>query len=740
KDVPLNFKPVVSSPHLQVFENGSLSIHNSQENDVGFYLCKATNGIGQGLSKVIKLHVKIAAHFKTKFMAEKVEKGHNIKLKCHARGDQPITIIWLKAKQNINLQGDPRYTLIETVLPPGVTSELLIRQADKQDSALFTCIASNTYGQDDTNIQLIVQEPPDTPQNVHIIEQSSRTVTLRWSAPYSGNSVITKYLVQFKQQSAKWQKGTSNVTISGTETDALISGLKPASVYNMRVIARNGLGFSNPSEAVEVKTEEEAPEGTPVRVRGIATSSKSLKITWKPPNQKLQHGVLLGYYVGYKLATSSDQYVYRTLEIQPDFKEECHLSGLKRFTKYVIIVQAYNSKGAGPSSEELLLQTLESDPPTTPQLKVFSSTPNSISLTWNAVDPDGNPITGFTLSMMKDDQQIEEVDIPGDRESYTFNDLACGSRYQFFLVAYNSVGRGEPCDIVDAKTLGEAPVAPSKNSALSYNSTSLTVNFADWQSGGCPLISFKVRYRRQHAQQWNEVANDFPAKKNYFLDIHGLEPGTWYQLQVVATNEAGKTDAKYVFYTLVTPEVPMQMKPNNRLSRNATPFYLDLTIIIPVAVSVCVIIIVLIALCLVIRRKNTSSSQNGSSVYGIAKGSAQATLRMTDYQKKTVKKKKKKKKKEAKSVYYPTPYATTQLAGEFSEKSRTDEFPQPQEEPLYATVKRTPRPPRSDAHIYQSPVPSLSDMEQLTPSPSPTTSKRSGMMVKLCDTPETKYS
>ncbi|XP_022236930.1 Down syndrome cell adhesion molecule homolog, partial [Limulus polyphemus] len=193
----------------------------------------------------------------------------------------------------------------------------------------------------------------------------------------------------------KWQKETSNVTISGTETDAIISGLKPASVYNLRVLAKNGLGISDPSTDVEAKTEEEAPEGPPMKVRGEATSSKSLKITWKPPNQKLQHGILLGYYVGYKKASSSDGYVYKSLEIQPGFKEECHLSGLSRFTKYNIIVQAHNSKGSGPPSEELLLQTLESDPPITPQLRVATSTSSSITLTWNPVAPDGNPITGM---------------------------------------------------------------------------------------------------------------------------------------------------------------------------------------------------------------------------------------------------------------------------------------------------------------------------------------------------------
>ncbi|XP_022239605.1 Down syndrome cell adhesion molecule-like protein Dscam2 [Limulus polyphemus] len=333
---------------------------------------------------------------------------------------------------------------------------------------------------------------------------------------------------------------------------------------------------------------------------------------------------------------------------------------------------------------------------------------------------------------------MEEVNISGDQNTYTFSDLSCGSQYQVFLVAFNSAGKGEPCDTVHTKTLGGAPVAPSNSLALSYNVTSVTVNLESWEDGGCPLLSYQVRYRRQDAQHWKLIATELPANKKKFLDIHGLARGMWYRLQVTGRNIAGKTEAEYVFRTLVTPEAPYNIKPNTALSRSSTPFYLDLNIMIPVAVSVFVIIIVLIVLCLVIRKKTSNSSHTGSYVYGVAKGPAHATLRMTDYEKKSGKKKKKKKK--ANGVYYPTPYATTQLTGEDLEKSRTEEFPQPQEEPLYATVKRTPRPPRSDAHIYQSPVPSLSEMDQLTPSPSPTTCKRSGMTVKLSTTSDPKYS
>jgi hypothetical protein len=38
---------------------------------------------------------------------------------------------------------------------------------------------------------------------------------------------------------------------------------------------------------------------------------------------------------------------------------EVRLSGLEKFTKYSIIVQAFNNRGDGPSSDPVIVQTLE---------------------------------------------------------------------------------------------------------------------------------------------------------------------------------------------------------------------------------------------------------------------------------------------------------------------------------------------------------------------------------------------
>lgn len=99
----------------------------------------------------------VAAHFESKFRAETVRKGHQIRLRCESFGDKPLTIVWLKDKLPFSPQDDPRYELTDESNAYGLSSEIVIRSADRRDSALFTCLTSNAYGHDDTNIQLITQ-------------------------------------------------------------------------------------------------------------------------------------------------------------------------------------------------------------------------------------------------------------------------------------------------------------------------------------------------------------------------------------------------------------------------------------------------------------------------------------------------------------------------------------------------------------------------------------------------------
>lgn len=300
-----------------------------------------------------------------------VRKDDSATLRCEAYGDKPLTISWSKDKAKIDSFGEVNtvfgssssysgktsiYEISETSIPNGLLSIINIKKVDRSDSSRFTCAASNAYGYEETNIQLIVTEAPDPPQDLQIVEISSRGIKLAWSPPYSGNSPITTYYVLYSP--AFSDSKVENISISSEdETFVEIRNLHPAQTYSFKLIAENLIGKSEPGKSLEVTTEEEAPEGPPLKVQILTVTSKSVKIAWKAPLKHQRNGVLKGYYIGYKqVSTSSkqdnkkdnseDTFIYKTLQITDDFKEEVTIRGLKRFTKYVIVIQAFNNKGA----------------------------------------------------------------------------------------------------------------------------------------------------------------------------------------------------------------------------------------------------------------------------------------------------------------------------------------------------------------------------------------------------------
>lgn len=68
-----------------------------------------------------------------------------------------------------------------------------------------------------------------------------------------------------------------------------------------------------------------APSGPPTNVRVESTDQTSLKVLWKPPEREEWNGEILGYYVGYKLATSDKKYIFETVEFSKEEGKEHHL-------------------------------------------------------------------------------------------------------------------------------------------------------------------------------------------------------------------------------------------------------------------------------------------------------------------------------------------------------------------------------------------------------------------------------
>ncbi|KAG8198699.1 hypothetical protein JTE90_023471 [Oedothorax gibbosus] len=647
-----DYRTVISGSHIQTLVNGSLVIRDIEQDDDGRYMCEASNGVGTPLSTVVKLTVHVPAHFKQKFIAQTVRSGESVTLKCEAFGEKPMTYMWLKDKQPFGGLSHPRYMLREQMLSSGHLSELTIHVVERQDNGLYTCVASNAFGQDEKHNQLTVQERPDPPAGLEAIHTSGRKIVLRWSKSFNGNSPVVKYILEYVEGKENWNSRIKELTSDGDQLQMSIDDLKPVTQYSFRLVAENAVGRSPPSIPLNVVTESEVPGAPPKNVHAVATDSRTIHVSWEPPSKTLHHGSIRGYYIGYKVFGSSDPFVYKTVEVRDGQDRSCDVTMLRSATKYGVVVQAFNEKGAGPLTDEVVVRTLEFDPPKPPVLKITEVSSSSILLMWETTNGKETPVSGYVLHWREQGLEWLEVQLPSEKTNHKFTGLNCGTSYKFYITAFNSMGKGQPSDVISTKTEGSAPTAASEHSFITRNATTFILRLSAWKSGGCPILFFVIQYKQQRQLEWNVLSSRIEPEEE-FARITNLLPSTWYSIMVTAHNSVGPTEVEYVSSTLtlmggtIEPEIVGEKEQLKK--------YKNLSIIVPVSCAVIVLIAVSLAVFfLVCKKRGTRLSNHYEGVRGNDEGKGDA-LAMTDLEKTYD--------QNRESIYFPAPYATSRVPG-----------------------------------------------------------------------------
>ncbi|XP_055593961.1 cell adhesion molecule Dscam2 isoform X11 [Uranotaenia lowii] len=894
-DTPGEYKDLRSNDSSIRVEEGSLFINNIQKSNEGYYLCEAINGIGSGLSAVILISVQAPPEFTEKLRNQTARRGEPTVLQCEAKGEKPIGILWNMNNIRLDPKSDNRYTIREEIRPDGVMSSLSIKRTERSDSALFTCMATNAFGSDDASINMIIQEAPEMPYALKVLDKSGRTVQLSWAKPYDGNSPLKRYIIEFKRSRGTWDNDVDRVIVPGHTNEAQVQKLSPATTYNIRIVAENEIGVSDSSEVVTIITAEEAPTGKPQAIKIEPINQTTLRVSWKAPPRAEWNGDILGYYVGFKQTSHNSSYIYETVNYSLEGGEgkehSLEINNLKTYTQYTIVIQAFNKVGAGPMSEEekqytaegtpdqppsdtmcttltsqtirvswvspplesangvikgykvvyapsdlwnddknkdykktassdtvlhglkkytnytmqvlattsggdgvrsapihcqteqdvpesptamkalvmsegsilvswqppsqpngVILQytvyiksgeqepknhkvpsyqtsyeasgleknqqyefwvtastnigegqqsktvsampsdkvpakiasfddtftaTFKEDaklpclavgsptpditwkikgqefvpnerirqlpegslfikdvirqdagdytctaensiakdsithrliilaPPQSPQLTLTATTTDSLAVKLKPHESDSAPMQGYTLHYKPEFGDWETIDVALEAPKYTIENLFCGLRYQVYATAYNSIGAGEPSDILNTRTKGSKPLLPEKSRFIEVSSNSITLHLPAWKDGGCRMSHFVVEHKKKDQVDWNQISNNVKPGGNFV--VLDLEPATWYNLRVTAHNNAGFTVAEYEFATLTI--TGGTIAPNaNSIQPGVVyppwiPHWIDLNVMVPLIATIIVVAVGVLVICVAISRR-----------------------------------------------------------------------------------------------------------------------------------------
>ncbi|TMS05999.1 Phosphatidylinositol phosphatase PTPRQ [Larimichthys crocea] len=269
-------------------------------------------------------------------------------------------------------------------------TDILITDLDKYTGYKLRVAASTAVGEsslseeDDIFVLTLEDEPESPPENLTVDGTTPSTTTLTWSAPDKANGVIQYYEVMYENESYSAVMNTSSNRI------ALIN-LKPFSYYNVSVRAYTRYGHGNQtSDTLYLLSGEDVPGSPPYGVTFESVSPSEVNVTWQPP--LVPNGVITHYSL--ELWNSSH---YLNLTSPTNY---IHITHLRKYAHYRVMVQAHTRVGPGNySSEPLNITTLEDVPSDSVRnLTAQNFTSTAIIVSWDPpLQPNGRPYYLLTL-------------------------------------------------------------------------------------------------------------------------------------------------------------------------------------------------------------------------------------------------------------------------------------------------------------------------------------------------------
>ncbi|XP_055318406.1 cell adhesion molecule Dscam2 isoform X29 [Sitodiplosis mosellana] len=563
-DTPGEYKDMKANDNIRVDE-GTLYINNIQKNNEGYYLCEAINGIGSGLSAVILISVQAPPEFAEKLRNQTARRGEPAVLQCEAKGEKPIGILWNMNNMRLDPKTDNRYTIREEILATGVMSSLSIKRTERTDSALFTCVATNAFGSDDASINMIIQEVPEMPYALKVLDKSGRTVQLSWAKPYDGNSPLKRYIIEFKTSRGSWEHDVDRVIVPGHTNEAQVQQLSPATTYNFRIVAENEIGVSDSSEVVPIITAEEAPSGKPQNIKVEPTSQTSLRVTWKAPPRSDWNGEILGYYVGYKLSSSNSSYYFEEVKYSMEEGKEysLELTNLKTYTQYSVIIQAYNKVGAGPMSDEEKQYTAEGTPDQPPSDTMCTTlTSQTIRVSWVSppLESANGLIKGYKVVYAPSELWYDDKNKNYKKTASSdtvLHGLKKYTNYTMQVLATTTGGDGVRSSPIHCQTEQDVPEAPTAVKALVYGAQAILVS---WRPPTQPngIISQYTVYSREEGSEAEPKKEKVPAYQMSF-EASGLEMNKPYEFWVTASTNIGEGQQSKSVISIPSDKVPAKI-------------------------------------------------------------------------------------------------------------------------------------------------------------------------------------
>uniref|UniRef100_A0A674C2J4 Neogenin 1 n=1 Tax=Salmo trutta TaxID=8032 RepID=A0A674C2J4_SALTR len=531
-------EPLELSSRLVQLPNGALVVSNASEADAGLYRCMVENAGPAKTSEEAQLYIlpEVVNHTSTKleFLVEPLPVtkvvGASLLLPCVVTGYPAPYVRWMV--------GDKLVEESEGKLELVGGGSLLIYNLTEDAAGVYSCMADNTNNTIEAKAELTVQVPPEflkRPANIYAHE----SMDIMFQCEVTGSPAPT----------VKWVKNGDAVIPSDyfkiiNEHNLQVLGLVKSDEGFYQCLAENDAGNVQSSAQLIILEHGVAnPTGpTPSAPRDVVASlvsTRFIKLTWRPPAEP--NGEDLTYSVYFNQEGTNRE---RILNTSRPGEMQVTIQNLMPDSKYKFRVVAHNKNGLGESSAILKVATQGEVqvPGPAPNLQAVSTTPTSVTLSWDTPLTGNGDVLTYKVYYMEKGLDLEQ-DIDAGALSYTLMGLKKFTEYSIRVVAFNKHGPGVSTGDIPVTTLSDVPSAPPQNLTVEvHNSKSIMVRWQPPPPGAQngEITGYKIRYRK--GTRKSEAAETTGGTQLFQL-IDGLERGTEYTFRVSAITVNGSGPA-----------------------------------------------------------------------------------------------------------------------------------------------------------------------------------------------------
>ncbi|XP_072916750.1 protein sidekick-1 isoform X1 [Hemitrygon akajei] len=405
------------------------------------------------------------------------------------------------------------------------------------------------------------RDRPQPVTNLKVPQIHSRSLLLQWKPGNYGSSPVRYFTVQTKEYpSLEWQTHTSS--INHDATSYMIERLKPYTTYQLRMMATNDIGDSTFSEETEpVMTHQDLPSEPPIILSVIPCTTTSVHVHWQPPKEESLNGILMGFRIYYRELTYDHVPGFNTQPIgepsalqgeltsESSFKTinsstvtEFELTQLKKYTRYEILMKAFNVAGESPASSPKEVYVGEAVPTRGPQdVSVRPLTATQLEVTWHPppVEAQNGKIQGYKIyywerQNQNDTERMRILFLP--ENTIRLKNLTSYTLYAVSVSAFNAAGDGPRSEPAEGRTQQAAPGAPSFITFTEVTTTTLKVLWGEPAMPNGVLRGYRLVYEPLEAVQGvsKVVTVDLRGNNQRWLKVRDLFKGVPYCFHVQA--------------------------------------------------------------------------------------------------------------------------------------------------------------------------------------------------------------